>query len=283
MELLSVKGLNLKIGPEQKIINGSFAISPGEVTLLTGPNGCGKSTFIKVIMNAALDYKDLDISYSEALFNGELKILDSVKENEIFRRSVCYVSQEDEFESESVLDCFENSIGFSVSKQRTQYVFDFVKRFRIYDCFNISATSTSLKRKERKIAQRIGLPIEKIADEDRMAISFLLMSIKNMSGGQKKLTNIFSILIRYSFSKLIILDEPLNNLDYSNVRAFSNVLTQIYKAKPDLSILIVTHCRSIPIINKVISIDPGKKQFVEEDHYSCNSCFGQVNDEGFYV
>ena len=84
-------------------------------------------------------------------------------------------------------------------------------------------------------------------------------------------------------SDLIILDEPLNNLDYDNVRAFSNVLTRIYKSKPNLAILLVTHCRSIPIVNKVISIDSFTKRFVEEQTYFCNSCFGKISENGMYI
>ena len=103
-----------------------------------------------------------------------------------------------------------------------------------------------------------------------------------MSGGQKKLTNIFSNLIRYNFCDLIILDEPLNNLDYSNVRAFSNVLTRLYHSKSDRAIILITHCRSIPIVNRIIEIDPTLKAFKESDSYICSSCFGNVDENGLY-
>lgn len=81
----------------------------------------------------------------------------------------------------------------------------------------------------------------------------------------------------------MILDEPLNNLDYRNVRAFSNILTRIYKDKPELGIIMVTHCRSIPVINKVIEIDPAQKSLKAGGDYKCNSCFGKVGDDGLYV
>ena len=123
---------------------------------------------------------------------------------------------------------------------------------------------------------------QEIAQEDNMAIKYLSMSTKRMSGGQKKLTNIFSNLIRYNFCDLLILDEPLNNLDYSNVRAFSNVLTKVYRSKPELAIILVTHCRSIPIVNRIIEIDPDQKLFIENETYICSSCFGTVNEEGLY-
>ena len=114
MELLTIKQFNLSVGDDQKIKNSSFSVNAGDVVLLTGPNGCGKSTVIKVLMGAAFDYKGLAYSYDRVAYKVEHDILNSESENESFRRSVCYVSQEDEFESESVLECFVNSIEYAV-------------------------------------------------------------------------------------------------------------------------------------------------------------------------
>ena len=282
MELLTIKQFNLSVGGNQKINNSSFSLHPGDVVLLTGPNGCGKSTLIKVLMGAAFDYTGLDYSYSAVTYKEEHKILDSESENETFRRNVCYVSQEDEFESDSVLDCFMNSIDYTVKENKAAYVLDFIKQFSIYECFGIGPTNTLLDRSCRRILRQLRISRKEISQEDTMAIKYLSMSTRRMSGGQKKLTNIFSNLIRYNFCDLLILDEPLNNLDYSNVRAFSNVLTKIYRSKPELGIILVTHCRSIPIVNRIIEIDPGMKQFKESHTYICNSCFGTVDEHGMY-
>ena len=282
MELLTVKQFNLSVAGNQKIINSSFSVSSGDVVLLTGPNGCGKSTIIKVMMGAAFDYKELDYSGSTVLYNGKHDILFDERENELFRRSVCYVSQEDEFESDSVLDCFINSIDFAVSNQKEEFVFSFIKQFSIYECFGITANGSHLDRRSQRLLRTLKIKRDSMSDEDAAALAYLAMNTKRMSGGQKKLTNIFSNLIRYSFCDLLILDEPLNNLDYSNVRAFSNVLTRIYHTKPELAIILVTHCRSIPIVNRIIEIDPDKKAFSESESYTCSSCFGSVDSDGFY-
>lgn len=282
MELLTIKQFNLSVGDNQKIKNGSFSVKPGEVILLTGPNGCGKSTIIKVLMGAAFDYKGLDYSFDRVAYKEDHDILNSESENESFRRSVCYVSQEDDFESESVLECFINSIEYTVKDDKAAYVLNFIKRFSIYECFGIDPAATLLDRSSRRVLKHLGLSQPEITPDDIMAAKYLSMSTKRMSGGQKKLTNIFSNLIRYDFCELIILDEPLNNLDYSNVRAFSNVLTRIYRSKPELAIILVTHCRSIPIVNRIIEIDPVQKQFKENDIYICSSCFGIVNKDGLY-
>ena len=82
---------------------------------------------------------------------------------------------------------------------------------------------------------------------------------------------------------MIILDEPLNNLDYGNVRTFSNILTQIHGQYPSIGILLVTHCRSIPIVNKVIEICPKTKTLNAGNGYVCNSCFGSVDENKMYI
>ena len=282
MELLTIKEFNLSVKGNQKIVNGSFSVFPGDVILLTGPNGCGKSTTIKVLVGATFDYLGLDYSYSLVTYKETHNILDSESENEAFRREVCYVSQEDEFESESVLDCFINSIEYSVKENKAAHIFEFIKRFAIYEYFRLDPSTDKIDRSTRSVLRRLRLSQNNMTKEDLMIAKYLSMNTKRMSGGQKKLTNIFSNLIRYSFCDLVILDEPLNNLDYSNVRAFSNVLTKIYRTKQDLAIILVTHCRSIPIVNRIIEIDPIQKAFREKENYVCSSCFGTVNEDGLY-
>ena len=44
--------------------------------------------------------------------------------------------------------------------------------------------------------------------------------------------------MRPAIKELLLLDEPLNNLDYNNIRAFSNILTQVYHSKPGLGIIL---------------------------------------------
>lgn len=282
MDLLTIKRLNLSVGKDRKIVNGSFSVKPGDVVLLTGPNGCGKSTIIKLLMGATFDYRDLDYSGSIIYYKESHDILYDEQENEAFRRSVCYVSQEDEFESDSVIDCFINSIDYSVSRKREHYVFSFIKQFSIQNCFGITASNSKIDRKCRQLLKVLGLKLDSVSEEDLAVLTYLTMSVKRMSGGQRKLTNIFSNLIRFSFCDVLIMDEPLNNLDYSNVRAFSNVLTKIYHSKPDLAVILVTHCRSIPIVNRIIEIDPSTKSFLEQKSIACSSCFGTVDSDGMY-
>lgn len=285
MSILKIENMNISIGEEAKIKDAAFEINQGDVILLTGPNGSGKSTVIKLIMGDVFDYQSLHFGSTEIEYSRDGKqyeLLSSEKNMEYFRQRVCYISQDDEFESPSMLDCFISSLSHYDIDDKEQYAFNFIKKHSAADSFCLSDDVKSLDRKGRAILRKVG-PGSEAGSEDILAAKFLALNTKHLSGGQKKLANILANLIRYEFSDLIIMDEPLNNLDYRNVRAFSNILSKIYHEKPQLGMLLVTHCRSIPIVNKMLEIDPKSKTIKEAEGYTCNSCFGAIDPNGMYV
>lgn len=283
MELLSIKKLNISIDDENKIIDGELTIYSGDVVLLTGPNGCGKSTVIKIILGDIFDYEGLKYSAKQMLYLGSTNLLGAESEREFFRKDICYVSQDDTFESPDIMDCFMMSLHYSNIENKKKHIFQYVCEFAIGECFGFDSGKRKYDRKVKALMREYNLSEETISDNEYLALRFLTMKTTSMSGGQKKLANIFVNLIRYSFCKLIILDEPLNNLDYSNIRAFANALTKIHIIKPEVGILVVTHCRSIPIVNKVVEIDKDSKKMVIGKEYHCNSCFGAISETGLYI
>lgn len=286
MMILDIDPINISIANEEKIINGKLQVEFGDVVLLTGPNGCGKSTIIKVLMGDIFNYNGLVYKGSKAVFNKdgkEYNVLGQQSDMEVFRRNVCYVSQDDEFETNSLMDCFMSSIEKYDIRNKEEYIYEFLLRNAAYEAFYIEGEKIHLNTIARKIARRIGINPSEIGEKEKKTLALMSININKMSGGQRKLSNILTNIIRYEFCSLVILDEPLNNLDYKNVRAFSNILTRIYKDKPNLGMIIVTHCRSIPLINKVMEIDPVNKCMKEGESYSCNSCFGKTDLDGFYI
>lgn len=284
MAILEIKDMNIKIKDKSVISNGSLDVNPGDVILLTGPNGSGKSTIIKAVMGDLFDYGNaIKVYASKLIFNDGVDLLDlkgEEKHRELFRRRVCYISQEDEFESDSVLECFTMSLNYLEVDNSTAYVFDFVKKYSLYEGFGLDE---HLDFKSRKVLKAAGIRKSDIKLEDIKTAKYLSMNTRKMSGGQKKLTNILANIVKSDYCKLILLDEPLNNLDYNNVRCFSNVLTRIHRTHPDIGIVMVTHCRSIPIVNKVIEIDSISKELKEGNTYTCNSCFGKLDGDGMYI
>ena len=69
MELLNVQNLNISVESQKKIENGSFTVESGDVILLTGPNRCGKSTVIKLIMGDLFNYSDISCTADGILYN----------------------------------------------------------------------------------------------------------------------------------------------------------------------------------------------------------------------
>ena len=63
--ILETKGLNVGYGPIHVIYDLDFKVSDGEVTIIVGPNGVGKTTLLKAIMGLATVYS------GEVFFEGE--------------------------------------------------------------------------------------------------------------------------------------------------------------------------------------------------------------------
>ncbi len=109
----------------------------------------------------------------------------------------------------------------------------------------------------------------------------LKSKMQKLSGGQKRLISIIADICLFEDLDYYFIDEPLNNLDMRTVRQISNLLNQIHLENPDAIILMVSHCRIFPFINRVIKIEAGK--FVEDmSSPVCNTCFGLPDDKGFY-
>lgn len=271
-----------------KINNQNFTIKPGDAILLSGPNGSGKSSIIKAIVGDTLDFPELRYEGAISFIreNGEkIKVDESEKNRILFLKNVCYISQNDETPFEEVIDCFLSSIDNEDVDNKEKYVFDFVLHNAIYSAYFDSDEIVSASKSAKKLLTKLNI-FNPTVNEIKTAL-FLKSKKKHMSGGQAKLLNIASNLVKYKFCKICFLDEPLNNLDYSNVRFLSNLLTNIQEERPELAFVIVSHCRAIQIINRIIEIDTTTKSLVELEgidkalHSECSSCFGKIKNRRY--
>ena len=101
------------------------------------------------------------------------------------------------------------------------------------------------------------------------------------SGGEQRLLSVLSVIATRSRAELMIIDEPLNNLDFINARNISNLLNKVRIENPRMGLLMISHCRIFPFVTREIQLT---SQGVIElpDHYECHSCFGEYDKFGFY-
>ncbi len=284
MALLEVKNITINIGREALITSEEgLSVSPGDVVLLSGGNGCGKSTLIRMIMD---DLGNSGITaQADISFRGQPNISKSEKGRQAFNQSVCYVPQSDEFEAERLLDCCLTSMSTVAEIQnKEEYILNFVKQHRFYAvCYpdSITAELGWSDRYAKRLLTKCGIPVEQATQADIKSAMFLAKNPERLSGGQKKIANIVSAIVRCEFSDLLIIDEPLNALDYENVRLLSNAINRIHHEQPKSAMIIVTHCRAITAITRIISV-ANKTILEENENIACNSCFGAIDSNGFY-
>ena len=282
--VLSVRNIDIKINGERKVASETgFEVRSGDVVLLSGKNGCGKSTVIKMIMD------DLDSGIKATADIGHDSYGDIMQSREArkrFNQSTCYVPQADEFEASHLLDCCLTSlISIPAIHEPVRYILDFVTKHRFYTVCYSDAEHIKLGIRDdysRRLLAKCGIDPTEATQEDIKAALFLAKNPERMSGGQKKIANILSALVRCEYSDLLIIDEPLNALDYDNVRLFSNIINRIHLEQPNVGIIIVTHCRAMPCLNRILTI---ANNTITEDNTEifCNSCFGEMDTNGYYI
>ena len=79
----------------------------------------------------------------------------------------------------------------------------------------------------------------------------------------------------------MIIDEPLNNLDFINARNISNLINKVIRENSKMGLLMISHCRIFPFINREINITANGVSELSEP-YVCHSCFGEPDENGIY-
>lgn len=245
---------NLKAQNDEKTILDIeyFVFDENEVYLIAGMNGSGKSSFIKVLANDIDESKYQHLKLTGRIYADGEDILTNVSAREKFNKYLCYVSQDDEFLTNSI----ENEL-------------------RIY--YGI-ANGISISKKELiSILQELNVETLLLKTFNKKELTEVFkLKLNSLSGGQKKIIHIVRELVKNDKIKYVLLDEPLNNLDIKNITTISNLINGI---KADKTLIIVSHCKIFPFITKEIKLSKGK---FSECNYDCASCFGRANDAGFY-
>ena len=93
--VLSIRDVSIQIRNQQLLQNISFDIGEGEVVLLSGANGIGKSSLLKSILRLDNEGKTINGEIIVRGFGDILKL--NSAEIQKFRSRIAYVQQRDEY------------------------------------------------------------------------------------------------------------------------------------------------------------------------------------------
>lgn len=251
--ILQVKNLTVYLKKSKKCILSDvcFELKKGDVLGIDGKNGCGKTTLLKIIYGLTNDY---DIKSGEIYFYPfSNKNILSFNQRELleYRQSIAYVKQKDDYDGLNklnILDLIEDAISDIKGAELNRYV----------ELFNVCFPQT----KDQSIT--------------------LKSKPNNLSGGEQRMLSIFLGLVCRKQSNLMIIDEPLNNLDFENVMKISDLINEIKINNPWAAILMITHCKIITCINRQRKIVDGKME-CKDSKYECHHCMGEPDCENFYL
>ncbi len=203
--MLEIKNLCCKVKDTEENILEDFSlnIKKGEVHVIMGPNGTGKSTLAKVIMG---HYK-YEVVSGDILFNGESILNLSVSERAEKGIFLC-------MQDPTVIEGVSNS--------------EFLRTALAEVTGNKVNLYTFIK------------DMEQVMDDVSLNGNMLHRSLNlGFSGGEKKKNEILQLKILKP--KFIILDELDSGLDVDSLRIVCENINKYLNEFPDTSLLIITH------------------------------------------
>ena len=251
--ILSIQNLSIRINKHPLVENVSFSVGEGEAILLSGANGIGKSTILKSVLQLEMDRKDISGQIINRSF-GDVLSLNST-ELQRFRSSIAYIQQKDEY----------SEMG----------------SIQVRDIISESGEAhTGKNLSNAEVNDLIDKWIPRRSDGKRVFDA--KSKPAKFSGGEQRLLSVLSVIATRPNAELMIIDEPLNNLDFVNARNISNLINRVIKDNPKMGLLMISHCRIFPFITREVRLT-ANGVFPVEECYVCHSCFGEANDEGFYT
>lgn len=200
--MLQINNLTVKAQDKEILKDFSLNIESGEIRVLMGPNGTGKSTICKVLMH----HPDYEISKGSIIYDD--KDLNDLNPTDMGRLGFFLLGQNPtEIEGITNAELLRNVIGEKSGKKVDIFAF---------------------QKKLTEVCSLVGLPKEFMHRD----VNF------NMSGGEKKKNEMLHLFMLEP--KFIILDEIDSGLDVDALKSVGENLKKYYDMYHP-TILIITH------------------------------------------
>ena len=238
-KLIEFKNVTISIDDEVLYDDLNLIICEGDRFIFLGPNGVGKSLLLKLI---SLGYsRNLQSEYKGLKVKGQIldKFGNNLLDPNIARKNISYSEQMDiPYNNTTILEEAETACAGS------EIDLDEAKLDRLLDTFGL------IKKKKKRIKG-------------------------NVSGGEGKLIRLITRMLKHPKADIFLLDEPLNHLSFENSRKFNDVMIEEINNKPELAIIMVSHCRAANFIDKALVYDKDSKTLKLAD-YSAYDCFSDI-------
>ena len=201
--MLEIKNLTVKVENKTVLKDFNLNINDGEVHVIMGPNGVGKSTLTKVIMNDP-NYKVLS---GDIIFNGESIM--SLSTDQRARLGI-FLANQNPLEIDGVTNSDFLRTALSSKEGKNINLYSFIKK------------------------------VDKAVEDLRMPNEMIHRSVnKGFSGGEKKKNEILQMkMLEPSF---IMLDEIDSGVDVDALKIVGKNINDYKKEHASSSYLVITH------------------------------------------
>lgn len=204
---IEIKDLEVLVNNKKVLNKLNLEINPGEIHVIMGPNGVGKSTLSKVLMGSE-DYK---VESGDILVDGK-----SIKDLETDERAKLgmFLSFQNPIDIEGVTNSEFLKVAINERRGEPIGLYDFIHE------------------------------MEQSFDELGLKKEMMHRSVnQNFSGGEKKKNEILQMKLLKP--KFVILDELDSGLDVDSLKVVCDNVNSYLSDNPDTSVLMITHYQRI--------------------------------------
>lgn len=248
MLILDVNKIAKNFGYKQLFEDVSFSLNEGESIAIVGPNGCGKSTILKIVVGI----EDADKGTINIKKGAKIAYLDQLGTVNDDNRKV-YEILKDSFEEinnvEKELKVYEEKVSMDYNEKVLKKYCSLLDKYNMMGGYQVDVKINTIVN---------GLEITK---------SMLEQSFNTLSGGEKTLIQLAKVLL--TEPDLLLLDEPTNHLDLKRIEWLEEFIKTFKGA-----LIIVSHDRYF--------LDKMAKQILAVDDYGIGRVY-KTNYSGYLL